>query len=374
MSDASRQTDNWINQYPCQWIKSHSSSHVLGRLQPAAHFVRGSSADPWASVGDCPDANQEGEPIHRCTIRLDICILGICSPWKSANTFPPPPTATTSHPPPGQHPLTSGLASVHAPPPCPPLLPSWPCQARLQYLTRPRDGLGGVQGKALSLRRLFTSHFLSQVHLYYPPPPKQKIKIKSHLEPQRCLQTGPFPRSIPDLQHLFRRLWNTFPPFSLDRLCISASSGGRLAAASHHSLFKTLIPFGSVLILSLSCTDLSVLFLRGVKEDFADLAFFTWAPCLHACRASARAFRSTLWTSSLLLGRKWVSAARGRKTAFGRRPGASAGQRTSVSPRRGTGCEEILGNVNNPSGPGCRKEEKEEQVFIHIFRYRRGSS
>lgn len=55
-----RHTDIWINQYPCHWIKSNSSSHVLRRLQPAAHFVQGSSADPWASVGDCPDANQGG--------------------------------------------------------------------------------------------------------------------------------------------------------------------------------------------------------------------------------------------------------------------------------------------------------------------------
>lgn len=55
-----RHTDIWINQYPCHWIMSNSSSHVLRRLQPAAHFVQGSSADPWASVGDCPDANQGG--------------------------------------------------------------------------------------------------------------------------------------------------------------------------------------------------------------------------------------------------------------------------------------------------------------------------
>lgn len=60
------------------------------RLQPAAHFVRGSTADPWTTAGDCPDANQQREPIQRRTIRSDICILSICTPWKSANTYPPP--------------------------------------------------------------------------------------------------------------------------------------------------------------------------------------------------------------------------------------------------------------------------------------------
>lgn len=35
-------------------------------------------------------------------------------------------------------------------------------------------------------------------------------------------------------------------------------------------------------------------------------------------------------------------------------PESSAGQRNSVSPRRG---EEIVGNVNNPSGRGCKKGE-----------------
>lgn len=34
-------------------------------------------------------------------------------------------------------------------------------------------------------------------------------------------------------------------------------------------------------------------------------------------------------------------------------PESSAGQRNSVSPRRGTGCEEVAGNVNNPPGWGC---------------------
>lgn len=36
-------------------------------------------------------------------------------------------------------------------------------------------------------------------------------------------------------------------------------------------------------------------------------------------------------------------------------PESSAGQRNSVSPRRGTGCEEVAGNVNNPPGWGCRR-------------------
>lgn len=58
----------------------------------------------------------------------------------------------------------------------------------------------------------------------------------------------------------------------------------------------------------------------------------------------------TLNLASLLLGRKWASAALGRKTAFGRSPRVhweGRGQRISVSPRHGTGCEEIVGNVNN---------------------------
>lgn len=63
----------------------------------------------------------------------------------------------------------------------------------------------------------------------------------------------------------------------------------------------------------------------------------------------------TLNLVSLILGRKWESTALGRKTAFGLSPRVhweGRGQRISVSPRHGTGCEEIVGNVNNRSNWG----------------------
>lgn len=63
----------------------------------------------------------------------------------------------------------------------------------------------------------------------------------------------------------------------------------------------------------------------------------------------------TLNLFSVILGRKWASAALGRKTAFGRSPRVhweGRGQRISVSPRHGTGCEEIVGNANNRSNRG----------------------
>lgn len=63
----------------------------------------------------------------------------------------------------------------------------------------------------------------------------------------------------------------------------------------------------------------------------------------------------TLNLASLILGRKWASAALGRKSAFGRSPRVhweGRGQRISVSPRHGTGCEDIVGNVNNRSNRG----------------------
>lgn len=124
------------------------------RLQPAAHFVRGSPADPWTTAGDCPNANQQREPIQRRTIRSDICILSICTPWKSANTYPPPrsPSPICSPPPhdvgstpwPRGQPLS--LQPTHLP-----LLPlvytSDPVRPGDNTWPRPWDGLIGVQGK-----------------------------------------------------------------------------------------------------------------------------------------------------------------------------------------------------------------------------------
>lgn len=135
MSDASRQTDIWINQYPCRWIKSNSSSHVLRRLQPAAHFVRGSSADPWAS---CPDANQGGGTnslLHNSIRHLHIEHLQpmkICQYLPSLPQLLPHPTPTRVAP--------LDLRGILCPCPLlsPPHLPSWPCQAWLQYLTPPQ--------------------------------------------------------------------------------------------------------------------------------------------------------------------------------------------------------------------------------------------
>lgn len=113
------QTDRHLNQSISLSLSKvyFKFTRSQGRLQPAAHFVQGNSADPWAAAGDCPDANQEGEPIHRSTIRLDICILSICTPRKSANTYPPPPR----WPPMRVAPTTPGPACVPAPHP-PPLV------------------------------------------------------------------------------------------------------------------------------------------------------------------------------------------------------------------------------------------------------------
>lgn len=142
-----RQTDRNLNQSISLSLNKvyFKFTRSQGRLQPAAHFVQGNSADPWATARDCPDANQEGEPIHRRTIRLDICILSICTPWKSANTYPPspncphipwPPTGVAPHDPRGS--LCPCLPLLSPPDPVRPSYNTWP---------RPRDRTIGVQGK-----------------------------------------------------------------------------------------------------------------------------------------------------------------------------------------------------------------------------------
>lgn len=125
------------------------------RLQPAAHFVRGNTTDLWTTAGDCPDANQEREPIQRRTIRSDICILSICTPWKSANTYPPSlsfPLILCPPPPPdeGSTPWPQGQPLSLRPTRLPLLLlvyPSDPVRPGYNTWPRPRDGPIGVQGK-----------------------------------------------------------------------------------------------------------------------------------------------------------------------------------------------------------------------------------
>lgn len=221
------------------------------RLQPAAHFVRGNTADLWTTARDCPDANQKREPIHRRTIRSDICILSICTPWKSANTYPPSlsfPLILCPPPPPdeGSTPWPQGQPLSLWPARLPLLLlvyPSDPVRPGYNTWPRPRDGPIGVQGKCPFL------HVCLQAALPGPCPIFTCVALFLMLSHKKLWKknTPPFYLQGPALpwkwkffflwgfsivfsatwQHSFRDLW-FFPPFSIAPFYSSGSTSSAL--------------------------------------------------------------------------------------------------------------------------------------------------